>query len=55
MTTRIAETKEPSIYFEVYLQSSYKVSENHIYPMDRGARWATVRAATEELDVTEAP
>ena len=24
-------------------------------PMDRGARWATVRAATEELDVTEAP
>ena len=30
MTTRIAETKEPSIYFEVYLQSSYKVSENHI-------------------------
>ena len=24
-------------------------------PMDRGAWWATVRAVTEELDVTEAP
>lgn len=30
MTTIIVETKEPSIYFEVCLQSSYKVSGNHI-------------------------